>query len=586
MLNRDENKENNVNLINVHTIFGNLLNNKSDKNPINLNIKIKKEYNEVINLLKKEIKPKIKKRKPSPLKRFEKLIAEYFFGKNGKFTHLIPNLKTELIEKERKREYELKEKISLGELTFLQNKSYDNCIFEREKEIKKYNLLKSTNFKKEKNYLNYEQIRIKSKRHKKLMSQFSPECYIYCSELDMKNKNKNYSEINKKKVNNFIMTTFHKLNPKTESIKQKKRYIHKGKNEIRNNSILENINFSSPKLLNESNNTFITLSKLKNDNKKINSSKNENKKNQNQINTVTTSVNSGSNNSSNNNNAISTFKISKSSIKTSNFSTSQNIINNVENNMSNSLYIKNAIANINLDNLQKTNKKNQIALLKVSNSEKQLLLPEYSVEKSFILNSYLNFNQKNNIKDLNFDFSKINKEKSYNKRIDNSLSINRKSFNKKDFYYKLDNIISNGKQFSKSLQKITKNQSNTKLQDFLEKRKNKSLIQGDINKIKSILEDNNTIKKDKFIKSVNTERIENDNKLIDITKKIKDNEILSILLNAKKGKMQNLQFIKHNNNFGNWSQKFHKNNSEIINHLSTIIIQEKNKLFNRNLNKK
>ena len=50
--------------------------------------------------------------------------------------------------------------------------------------------------------------------------------------------------------------------------------------------------------------------------------------------------------------------------------------------------------------------------------------------------------------------------------------------------------------------------------------------------------------------------------------------------------MQNLQFIKHNNNFGNWSQKFHKNNSEIINHLSTIIIQEKNKLFNRNLNKK
>ena len=102
MLNRDENKENNVNLVNVQTIFGNFLNNKSDKNPINLNNKIKNEYNEVINLLNKGIKSKIKKRKPSPLKRFEKLIAEYFFGKNGKFTHLIPNLQSELIEKERK----------------------------------------------------------------------------------------------------------------------------------------------------------------------------------------------------------------------------------------------------------------------------------------------------------------------------------------------------------------------------------------------------------------------------------------------------------------------------------------------------
>ena len=584
MFNRDENKENNVNLVNVQTIFGNFLNNKSDKNPINLNNKIKNEYNEVINLLNKGIKSKIKKRKPSPLKRFEKLIAEYFFGKNGKFTHLIPNLQSELIEKERKQEYELKQKISIGELTFLQNKSYDNCSLEREKEIKKYNLLKSTNFKKEGDYLNYEQIRIKSKRHKKLMSQFSPERFISYSELDMKNKNKNFSEINKNKVNNFMMTTFHKLNPKTELIQQKKRYNnHKGKNEIINYSILENINFSSPKILNESNNIFMTSSKLKNENKKVHSSKNENSKNQ--INTVTTSVNSGSNNSSNNNNAISTFKISKSSNKTSNFSTSQNNVNNIENNIiSNSFYIKNAIANINLGNLTKNNKKNQITLLKVSNSEKQLLLPEYSVEKPFILNSYLNFNQKK-IKDSHFDFPKINKENSYNKRQNISLSLNRKSFNTKDFNYKLDNIISNGKYFSKSLQKITKNQSNSKIKDTLEKKKNKSLMQGDINTIKSILEDN-TFKKDKFIKSVNTERIENDNKLIDITKKIKDNEILSILLNAKQGKIKNLKFIKHKNDFGNLNQKYHKNNSEIINHLSTMIIQEKNKIFNRNFNKK
>ena len=558
MLNRDENKENNINLVNVQSIFGNLLNKKSDKNPINLNNKIKNEYNEVTNLLKKRIKCKIKKRKPSPLKRFEKLIAEYFFGKNGKFTHLIQNLKTELIEKERKKEYELKEKISIGELTFLQNKSYDNCSLEREKEIKKYNLLKSTNFKKEKNYFNYEQIRIKSKRHKKLISQFSPERFISYSQLDLKNKNKIYSHINTKKVSNFIITTSHKLNPKTELIQQKKKNSLKGKNEIRNYStIFQNINILSPKILNESNNTFITTSKLKNENNKLNSYKNENKKNQKQINTVTTSVNSGSNNSSNNNNAISTFKISKSSIKTSNFSTSQNNINNIENSiMSNSFYIKNAIANINLDNLnlKKNNKKNQISLLKVSNSEKQLLIPEYRVEKPFILNSYLNFNH-NNIKTPNFDFPEIFKKISY-KRRNNSSSLNRKSFNTKDFNYKLDNIISNGKEFSKSLKKYIKNPYTMKIQDILEKRKNKSLIQDDINKIKQILDYN--IKKDQFIKSINSERIENDNKLIDITKKIKDNEILSILLNAKKENMKNLKLIK-NKNIGNLNQKNDKN---------------------------
>ena len=96
MFERKEIKEKNLNLYNVNSIFGNFLNDKPEKNPINLQSKIKNESNQIKTLLTKYIEPHLIKRKPSPLKKLEKLMGEYFFGKNGKFTYLIPHLKIHL----------------------------------------------------------------------------------------------------------------------------------------------------------------------------------------------------------------------------------------------------------------------------------------------------------------------------------------------------------------------------------------------------------------------------------------------------------------------------------------------------------
>ena len=628
MFERKEIKEKNLNLYNVNSIFGNFLNDKPEKNPINLQSKIKNESNQIKSLLTKYIEPHLKKRKPSPLKKLEKLMGEYFFGKNGKFTYLIPHLKTELKEKEIRKKEILKSKISIGELTFLQNKSYDNTSIERIKEVQKNILIKSPNFQKEKQYYNYEKFKLKSKKHKKMYSTISPDLLKSLSTLSVKRNNKKFSQTNKnkKQADELLITTVNKFNLYSDNLKNKikKKQKHKRKSELGNsNLILSCLNFSSPKIYNKENNKENNKEKNKENNKENNKEKNNiisfskiNKKgnsssslekNINQIiaNTLTTSVNSGSNNSLSIN-PVSSFKISKSSIKTSSFlscKNNYNINNNINNNnsnnnnnengiMSNSFYIKNAIANVNFgesDN-KKNNKKNQINLLRVSASEKQLLIPEYSVQKPFILNSYLNFNKKNinnNHKINKFDFPKISKKEenlSHNRRS-TSYSIHKNSFNQKfkELIFKLDNIYSYEKKNSKSLQKIIhKNQINSKIYKILNKDNSKSLLKGDIEKLKLVLEDN--IKNDKSMKLYYTERIENDNKLIDTTKNLNDNIIENILSNAinkeeEKKKTLNVSKVNHKK-FKLWKKKFIEKNSNKIQYLNAILIKEKNKVMN------
>ncbi len=643
MFERKEIKEKNLSLYNVNSIFGNFLNDKPEKNPINLQSKIKNESNQIKNLLTKYIEPHLIKRKPSPLKKLEKLMGEYFFGKNGKFTYLIPHLKTELKEKEIRKKEILKSKISIGELTFLQNKSYDNTSIERIKEVQKNILIKSPNFQKEKQYFNYEKFKLKSKKHKKMYSTISPDLLKNLSTLSVKRNNKKYYQTNKnkKQADELLITTVNKFNLYSDNLKNKikKKQKHKRKSEIGNSNLISFLNFSSPKIYdkennkenikeknkennkenikeknkenNKENNNIISFSKI---NKKGNSSSSL-EKNINQIiaNTLTTSVNSGSNNSLSIN-PVSSFKISKSSIKTSSFlscKNNNNINNNINNNnsnnnnnengiMSNSFYIKNAIANVKFgesDN-KKNNKKNQINLLRVSASEKQLLIPEYSVQKPFILNSYLNFNKKNinnNHKINKFDFPKISKKEenlSHNRRS-TSYSIHKNSFNQKfkELIFKLDNIYSYEKKNSKSLQKIIhKNQINSKIYKILNKDNSKSLIKGDIEKLKLVLEDN--IKNDKSIKLYYTERIENDNKLIDTTQNLNDNIIGNILSNAinkeeEKKKTLNVSKVNHKK-FKLWKKKFIENNSNKIQYLNAILIKEKNKvmdIINKNFEK-
>ncbi len=620
-----ENKENNPKAYNLKTIFGNFLNTIPDKKPLNIKDIMKKENKELKKLLNKGISSNLINRKPSPLKLLEKQMSNFFFGINGKLTYLIPHLQNELIKKEKNQEKILNEKISIGELTFLQNKSYDNK--GKKKEESRNFLLKSTNFKTEKNYYKEQN------KNKNILSQNNINFNL--DKIYLLNEIIN-SQSNKNKINDFLLT-INKFNLHSENNKiQKNKNITKKSNnnlqrkkkiKTRNYSDLNDINSTSP-ITNNEKKEENTLTNNKN--LFLSSSK---ETNVNQINTLTTSINSKSNNSLSNN-PISSFKMSKSSIKTSSFSTHPVNNNNLNNfnseNVSNSIYLKNAIANIKFDDNKKA-KKNQINLLTVSNSQKQLLIPEYSVEKPFIMNSYLNFHKKNPTQS-NLNLPIINKEKnlfdnmnnnnnnnddnnnnnnSHNNNNDNDnvnvkLNDNIKNIkknslnsikhcfnnkNRKELNSKLEKIISNEKKISKSLQKIiNKNKINKKIKKILNKNSNETIIKKDIPKFKLDLEDN--MKKEKKIKLLNTERIENDNKLIDATKKLSDDAIIKVLVNAKKTKKdrnRNLSFnLLKNEKYEIWKEKFVNNNSYTIQYLNAALEKEKNKfiqMVHHNLNK-
>ena len=627
MIENQEMKENNQNIINMKTVFGNLLNEKPDKKPLNIKKIMKNESKEIKKLLNKGISSDLIKRKPSPLKLLEKQMSNFYFGINGRLTYLIPNLQNELIEKEKKQNKILNEKIPIGDLTFLQNNNYDDFKKIKQKEENKDFLMKSSNFQKN----NYNQIKEKyNKNHKKVYSQITPELNI--EELSM-----NYIKYplsNKNKINDFILTV-NKFNPHSDNIKYKiNNKNQNNKNDNKKSSIFNKENLESPLLnkeinLNQTNtNSLSSFSKVKNSEKQntnslssISKVKNSEKQNTNSLSSfskvkdsdkqntnssknvdkfqikslTTTSVNSLSYNSQSN--GISTFKFSKSSIKNSSFSSNQ--INNFNNEtgISNSLNLKNAIANINFDNnnnKKNNNKKNQINLLRVSNSEKKLLIPEYSVEKPFILNSYFNFNKNNN--NDSCDFPKILNDKnlSCNNNKRNSFNQVKKSFNNKnrsELNHKIDKIFSNEKKISKALHKIiNKNKINKKIHKLLNKKKNNdTIIKQDIGKFKLILEDN--FKKEKTVKLLKTERIENDNKLIDATKKLSDDAIVPVLENAKinfKDRNKNLGFnFSKTEKYEIYKEKYVENYSKKIEKLNAVLIIEKNKvieMIDKNLN--
>ena len=587
MIENQEMKENNQNIINMKTVFGNLLNEKPDKKPLNIKKIMKNESKEIKKLLNKGISSDLIKRKPSPLKLLEKQMSNYFFGINGKLTYLIPNLQNELIEKEKKQNKILNEKIPIGDLTFLNNKNFDSYKKRIEKEENQNLLMKSSNFQKG----NYDLINKKNiKNHKKVYSQITSELNI----KELKMNDIKFPLSNKNKINDFILTV-NKFNPHSENIKYKINNIKQNKNNNKKSLIFNKENIESPFSnkeinFNQTHSISSSFSKVKNSEKQnSNSSKN-------QINSLTTtSVNSLSYNSQSN--GISTFKFSKSSIKNSSFSSNQ--INNFNNEtgISNSLNLKNAIANINFDNnnnKKNNNKKNQINLLRVSNSEKKLLIPEYSVEKPFILNSYFNFNKKNN--NDNFDFPNILNDKnlSCNNNKRNSFNQVKKSFNNKnrsELDNKINKIFSNEKKISKALHKIIKkNKINKKIHKLLNKKKNNdTIIKQDIGKFKLILEDN--FKKEKTVKLLKTERIENDNKLIDATKKLSDDAIVPVLENAKinfKDRNKNLGFnFSKTEKYEIYKEKYVENYSKKIEKLNAVLIIEKNKvieMIDKNLN--
>ena len=388
---------------------------------------------------------------------------------------------------------------------------------------------------------------------------------------------KNYNENSKKTINDlnkkkkFILISKNNFS-QTENLKRKKNIIITpqekkifNSNIINNNSnnnlnctltgidknsnskntfsITSNNNFSSSNSnkTNFSNgysnknepSSFFYLSNSKSCEKE---NKNEQKTNSNESNdnnikninnkTITTSVNSSLNN-------VSSFGITKSSFKNSSISNPKNNSNIIFN----SLNLKNAISNTELNN--KDNKKTIINLISVSNSEKRLLIPEYyDVQKPYIQNSYMSFN-KNNFEN-NFFLTSSNRQTKQYEKIDFSLEKNNKN-NKKKFQQILNDIIKSSEEIGKNIYLFSNNnkkRSKTFSKDFCmldEKQK-------DFNSIKEILNDN--LIRENFYHKLRLENIKYDNKLINILKNVNQPFIYDMIKSRNKMRKRNLEIKK------------------------------------------
>ena len=441
-------------------------------------------------------------------------------------------------------------------------------------------ILKNEN-KEIKNMINYSK-----KTEKKIsLKLFKEEKYSSLNKNSINNENdqnqinifkttfKNYNENSKKKINElnkkkkFILISKNNFS-QTENLKRKKNIIITpqekkiiNSNIINNNSITnshctltgidKNSNSKNTFSIN-SNNNFSSSNSNKtnfsNENKNKNepssffylsnsksyekTNKNEKKTNSNESNdnniknlnnkTITTSVNSSLNN-------ISSFGITKSSFKNSSISYTKNNSNIVLN----SLNLKNAISNTEVNN--ENNKKTIINLISVSNSQKRLLIPEYyDIKKSYIQNSYISFN-KNNFENNFFLTSRKQCEK-----INFSLEKNNKN-NKKKFQQILNDIIMSSEEIGNNICRFiinNKKRAKTFSKDFCmldEKKK-------EFNSIKEILNDNLT--RENFYHKLRLENIKYDNKLIKTLKNINQPFIYDMIKSRNKMRKRNIEIKK------------------------------------------
>ena len=221
----------------------------------------------------------------------------------------------------------------------------------------------------------------------------SPSKKYYLISSTYNNKNNEISSSNSKNTLSFSSSPFSYSSSDNKNLKSISKE-KKGKNEP-----LSFFNLSNPKIneIDEIKN-YQSKSFNKKQTKKLIQYDNNYKKNEeNKLSdkTKTTSINSGSNNISDN---ISSFRMSKTSFKNSNLSLPNSSRNNKKI-VNDNINLKNAIANTELNDTKKF-KKNKINIYTVSNSEKKLLIPEYSVKKPLIQDSYLSFNKTYN---LNYD---------------------------------------------------------------------------------------------------------------------------------------------------------------------------------------
>ena len=324
---------------------------------------------------------------------------------------------------------------------------------------------------------------------------FSSSPFSYSS-----SDNKNINSIsNIKKGKNEPLSIFYLSNPKINEIDEIKNYKSKSLNKKQ-----------TKKLINDDNNNY-----------------KKNEKNKLSDKTKTTSINSGSNNISDN---ISSFRMSKSSFKTSNLSLPNSSRNNTKI-VNDNINLKNAIANIELNDSKK-HKKNHINIVTVSNSEKKLLIPEYSVKKPLIQDSYLSFNKTYN---LNYDtFITLPKLK---------FTLKRNSKNK--FQKILDNIILTSNEIGKDLTKF--NSRNNKRAKTFSKNFNAIDIENnrELKLMQETLIDSNFLTQNHF-HHLRCETVKYDNRLIDALKNSNEPFVVDIIKSRSKIRNRTLEIKRKN----------------------------------------
>ena len=144
----NEEKSSNINQNELSNFpFEQLYNDKEIKSSLGLNQEILRKKSFIKKILFSTLGKGSYLRKPSPLRRLEQGIMKKYFSKNGLLIDMMPKLRNEFINKEKKIKNALEDKINLGEMTLLTLNDKDTDTERmRENEMKRKLLLRSSNF--------------------------------------------------------------------------------------------------------------------------------------------------------------------------------------------------------------------------------------------------------------------------------------------------------------------------------------------------------------------------------------------------------------------------------------------------------
>ena len=273
MKNPNSELNNEVKEIEIDKIFYKLTKTKKRNLNINLKQKIEKKERHFKRLITNAFGHGTITKKPDSLIKFEKNLGPYFFGINGIFTHLIPNLRNELVQKEKKKVVALDAKIPIGELIFFNLTENDKDITLEKRKLRnlaKEEMIKSINFSQKFNYHFKKKILSLVKRKNTGIDKNNDLNEINRRRIKLSTSvspNPHYHSVNSS--NDMYLTSFNRDNSNNNLIKITLPYFKKkstSKNSINNLSSSINTSISSFNLdkINSSNRNNVRLNNFRN----------------------------------------------------------------------------------------------------------------------------------------------------------------------------------------------------------------------------------------------------------------------------------------------------------------------------------